>query len=191
WSSPAGYTLVRHILEPTPVLYVPHDYQLEGICKSLDGINLFAITPTGSGKSSYYTIYIIVMLAVIANPSLCPPATFPANPCLLVICPTIPLQLEMAENMRKLGLKVLAINSETQLEACCLRNEELWAVTRTEPNVILTGPEQLKTSKFEKSLHNPKFFAQICGTGVDEVHLLNTWGASFRKDFQQMGFLKA
>jgi superfamily II DNA/RNA helicase len=95
WSSPDGYKLVRRILEPTPVPYVPHDHQLEGVCKSLDGVNLFAITPTGSGKTSYYIIYIIVVLAVVKDPSLCPSAKFPQNPCLLVICPTIPLQLEM------------------------------------------------------------------------------------------------
>ncbi|KAJ7506408.1 P-loop containing nucleoside triphosphate hydrolase protein [Mycena galericulata] len=191
WSSPEGYSLVRRILEPTPVPYIPHDHQLEGVCKSLDGVNLFAITPTGSGKTSYYTIYIIVVLAVVKDPSLCPSAKFPENPCLLVICPTIPLQLEMADNMRALGLNALAINAETRSEARQDSKDDLWMIARTKPNVVLTGPEQLKSADFEKALRDDDFYHRICGTGFDEVHLLNTWGVTFRKDFGQMGFVKA
>ncbi|KAJ7201498.1 P-loop containing nucleoside triphosphate hydrolase protein, partial [Mycena haematopus] len=191
WSSPDGYALVRRILEPTPLPYVPHDDQLEGVCKSLDGIHLFAITPTGSGKTGYYTIYMLVVLAVVADPTLCPSASFPSNPCLLVICPTIPLQLEMAVNMKLIGLEVIAINSETRSDALRIRNEELWVIARKKPNIILTGPEQLKSVEFEKALRDKEFYTRICGTGVDEVHLLNTWGVTFRKDFQQLGFIQA
>ncbi|KAK6969273.1 ATP-dependent DNA helicase Q1 [Favolaschia claudopus] len=191
WSSPEGYELVRRILRTTPVPYTPHDYQLEGLCKSLDGIHLFAITRTGSGKTAYYSLYMLVVLAVVANPALCPTASFPKNPCLLVVCPTVPSQLEMAENMCELGLDTLAINAETRLDALRQRNEELWTTARKRPNIILTGPEQLTRREFEKALQDKEFYGRVCGTGFDEVHLLNTWGASFRKDFQQMGFLKA
>jgi len=31
--------------------YEPHDWQVEGVCQSLDGVDLLAITPTGSGKN--------------------------------------------------------------------------------------------------------------------------------------------
>ncbi|KAJ7672978.1 P-loop containing nucleoside triphosphate hydrolase protein [Mycena polygramma] len=185
WSSPEGFHLVTKIIRSTPVPYVPHDHQLEGVCASLDGRNLFAITPTGSGKTSYFILYILVVLAIVKDPALCPTAKFPANPCLMVICPTVPLQLEM-----KLGLKAVAINSETRLEAQRRHNHELWSRARTEPNVILTGPEQLKTAEYEKALRDDTFQARLCGTAFDEVHLLNTWGACFRKDFLQMGFVK-
>ncbi|KAF8147036.1 hypothetical protein K438DRAFT_1868210, partial [Mycena galopus ATCC 62051] len=150
WSSPAGYDLARRILEPTPIPYVPHNHQLEGVCKSLDGVHLFAITPTGSGKTSYYILYITIILEVLKNPVLRPSAKFPSNPCLVVVCPTIPLQVEMAcqvENMVKLGIKAMAINLETRR-----LNPDQWSRARTQPNIILTGPEQLKTSEFEKNL---------------------------------------
>jgi len=95
WASLAGRALCRKILKETALPFEPHDYQIDGVCNSLDGVNLLAITPTGSGKTSYYIMYILVILAVIKDPSLCPAAKFPKNPCLIVICPPIPLQLEM------------------------------------------------------------------------------------------------
>ena len=95
WSSPSGHILCRDILNGTPAEYEPHDWQIEGVCKSLDGVDLLAITPTGSSKTSYYLLYNLVILAVLKDASLCPTAKFPKDACLIVICPTIPLQLEM------------------------------------------------------------------------------------------------
>ncbi|KAF7341442.1 hypothetical protein MVEN_01881400 [Mycena venus] len=191
WQSPEGHALAQHILRASPLPYDPHDYQIEGVCCSLDGVHLLAITPTGSGKTGYYMMYMLIVLAVLKDPTLCPTAKFPVDPCLVVISPTIPLQLDMAEKMRSVGLSAIAINNNSREEAFRLRNEELWVTTRKNINIILAGPEQLKSDEFEKALRNDGFYARICGTGFDEVHLLNTWGAHFRQDFQQMGFLKA
>lgn len=55
-----------------------------------------ARTPTGSGKTRFYTMYMLVILAILKDPELCLTAKFPLDPCLVVICSTIPLQLEMA-----------------------------------------------------------------------------------------------
>ncbi|KAJ7136424.1 P-loop containing nucleoside triphosphate hydrolase protein [Mycena crocata] len=136
-------------------------------------------------------MYMIVMLAVLKDPNLCPSAKFPKDPCLVIICPTIPLQLEMAEKMRSVGLNAIAINSNTREEAQRLRQEELWVTSRKEVNVIVAGPDQLKSDEFEKALRDDHFFNRSCGVGFDEVHLLNAWGRHFRKDFEQMGFVKA
>jgi ATP-dependent helicase YprA (DUF1998 family) len=38
---------------------------------SCKGIHLFAITPTGSGKTGYYVIHMLVVLAVVADSSVC------------------------------------------------------------------------------------------------------------------------
>jgi hypothetical protein len=40
-------------------------------------------------------MYMLVILAVLKDPDRFPSLSFPKNPCLIVICPTIPLQLEM------------------------------------------------------------------------------------------------
>ncbi|KAF8149766.1 P-loop containing nucleoside triphosphate hydrolase protein [Mycena galopus ATCC 62051] len=191
WQSSEGYALARRILKASPLPYDPHDYQIEGICCSLDGMPLLAITPTGSGKTGFYTMYMLVVQAVVKDPTLCPTAAFPADPCLLLICPTIALQLDMAEKMRSVGLSVLAINNNSREKTFQLRNENLWETARQNVNIIIAGPEQLKSDEFEKSLRDEKFDSRICGTGCDEVHLLNTWGRSFRLDFLQMGPLKA
>ena len=94
FSSDDGKTLCRQILkEPLP--YDPHDIQIEDICKVLDNIDLFAVLATGSGKTSFLSMYMLVVLAIQKDPSLCPTAKFPENPCLLAICPTKYLEHQM------------------------------------------------------------------------------------------------
>ncbi|KAJ7447406.1 P-loop containing nucleoside triphosphate hydrolase protein [Mycena latifolia] len=159
WSSLEGHALARRILHASPLTYDPHDYQLEGVCCSLDGVHLLAITPTGSGKTGFYTMYILIVIAVVKDPTELP------YQCLIVICPTIPLQLEMAEKMCSFGLSALAINSNTREEALRLNNEELWLTARKSVNVLWYW--------------------------VRRSSLAEYMGPGFRKDFLQMGFIKA
>jgi hypothetical protein len=48
-------------------------------------------------------MYMLVILAVLKDPDRFPSLSFPKNPCLIVICPTIPLQLEMVSNVRAIS----------------------------------------------------------------------------------------
>jgi hypothetical protein len=86
FSSPEGHTLHRFILAAI-LPYEPHDFQIEGICKMLDGIHPFAILATGMGKTRFPSMYMLMVLAIKNGPSLCPMAKFIDNPCMLVICP--------------------------------------------------------------------------------------------------------
>jgi replicative superfamily II helicase len=88
FSSTEGYALCHSILRPV-LPYDPHDYELEGVCKALDGVNILAILPTGSGKTGLLSMFLIVVRALVANSSLCLTVrNFPENPAMLVICPT-------------------------------------------------------------------------------------------------------
>jgi hypothetical protein len=103
FSSPEGHALCRRILKEY-LPYDPHDVQIEGFCKILDNIDLFAVLATGSGKTSLLSMYILVVLAIKKDPSLCPTANFPDNPCILV---------EPVQNTY--GLEVFVVNPSNQL----------------------------------------------------------------------------
>ena len=69
WSSPEGKTLARTLLrQHTP--YDPHDYQLDGVCKCLDGVDLLAVIATGCGKTGYFAMYIFVQPALSRDPKI-------------------------------------------------------------------------------------------------------------------------
>lgn len=106
----------------------------------------------------------------------------------LFLCFSIQMRVCQSENMRALGLKVIAINSITRAEAKQRRNEDLWEVARTKPNVTLAGPEQLKSADFEKAFRDDDFYDRICGTGFDEVHLLK--GCKFPQGLSTSRFCK-
>ena len=49
-------------------------------------------------KIGFLSMYMLVVLAIIKDPSLCPAAKFPDNPCMLVICPTKYLEHQMVSD---------------------------------------------------------------------------------------------
>ena len=65
-SSPEGFALCQHILK---------EY-LQGICKVFDQVDLLAILATGTGKTGFLTMYMLVVLAIKKDFSLCPSAKF-------------------------------------------------------------------------------------------------------------------
>ena len=71
FSTPDGLCLARKVLRPL-LPYDPHDDQLEGICKMIDGINLMALTRTGVEEemaSSLYSTYLLTSYAYFRNSS--------------------------------------------------------------------------------------------------------------------------
>lgn len=99
FSSEDGRTLCKKILHETRWPHEPHDYQLEGVCKALNGVDLLAITPTGSGKSGFMVMYMLVYLAISQRPDFIPAAYRAGfqvkNPAIIVLCPTKALEKGM------------------------------------------------------------------------------------------------
>ncbi|KIM51544.1 hypothetical protein SCLCIDRAFT_1224439 [Scleroderma citrinum Foug A] len=72
--------------------------------------------------------------------------------------------------MRRAGLTTIAIHADT-ISAARKQNSDLFQVVKRDVSMILMSPEQLRSKRFEK--------------------LMNSWGQSFRKDFQQIGWARA
>ena len=89
FSTTEGLRLARKVLRQL-LPYDPHDDQLEGICKMIDGINLMALTCTGSGKTGYFIMYMLLLLALSMDPSIVAPAkkSVPKNPIMVLVFPT-------------------------------------------------------------------------------------------------------
>ncbi|KAJ7351208.1 P-loop containing nucleoside triphosphate hydrolase protein [Mycena albidolilacea] len=189
--SPKGFELVRRILLGALPTFEPHSYQLDGVCKVLDKVDLVAVTPTGSGKTGFLFLTIIVMIAIAKNPSLCPAVTFPKDPAIVVVCPTNSIEQQMEGNMAKLGIHALMINAETVAAARTRGEEDLWKRAREGISMLILGPEQLISRGFQDLLNYEPFYDRVCALGVDEIHLLAMWGLAFRKAFTQIGFMRA
>ena len=88
YDSVAGRALCKRILKKY-LPYEPHDYILDGICPVMDGYDLLATTPTGSGKSGYYILLMLVVREIAADDSLMiGEKRFPKDPVMIVVLPT-------------------------------------------------------------------------------------------------------
>jgi hypothetical protein len=84
FSSTEGQQLVRKILvDGLP--FEPHNDQIAGVCKTLDGIDILIVSATGSGKTGYFFMVLIVIIAINNNPQLCPSAKFKKDPAMIVL----------------------------------------------------------------------------------------------------------
>ncbi|KIM88119.1 hypothetical protein PILCRDRAFT_3167 [Piloderma croceum F 1598] len=139
FSTPAGHRLARSILRPQ-LPYDPHDPQLEGICKAVDGTNIMVLTPTGSGKTGYLTIYMLLMISLAANPELVAPSTKKVLQNPVMVFPTNGVEKEMELEFKSHGLKALAINANI-VSAAQLCGEDLWVTAQVDVLMLCLSPE--------------------------------------------------
>ncbi|KAF9066372.1 hypothetical protein BDP27DRAFT_1227564, partial [Rhodocollybia butyracea] len=92
-----------------------------------------------------------------------------------------------------MSLNVIIINQETIQTAHENSLPDLWRRAQDDEklSMILISPEQLKSKAYETALGNPLFYSRIYAISVDEVHLLLTWGKSFRQPFRQIGLARS
>jgi len=92
YDSDAGRALCKRILEKY-LPYKPHDYILDGVCPVMDGYDLLATTPTGSGKAGYFILLMLVVHEIAADKI--GEKKFPKDPVMIVVLPTKALEEDM------------------------------------------------------------------------------------------------
>jgi superfamily II DNA/RNA helicase len=98
FSSQEGKTIVQNLITAAIPGFEAHNYQLEGVCKVLDNIDLVAVTPTGSGKTGFLFLTMAVALAISKSPTLVPASVrhrFPKDPAMVIVAPTNSIELQM------------------------------------------------------------------------------------------------
>lgn len=139
----------------------------EEIVKSIyDGNDTLGLLPTGGGKS------ITFQVPALAKEGIC-----------IVVTPLIALMKDQVENLKKRGIKAVAIHSGlTQRELMIALDNCIYGGYK----FVYLSPERLSTPLFlEKLVHfNVNMLA------IDEAHCISQWGYDFRPSYLKIADIR-
>ena len=140
--------------------------QREIIEDSLSGRDVFALLPTGGGKSLCY------QLPALARSGLT-----------LVVSPLISLMKDQVDAMETSGIPATFLNSSLDVAESKERLEKL---DRGEYRLLYAAPERLMLPGFVEKLRRWK----VTLIAVDEAHCISEWGHDFRPEYRRLAELR-
>ncbi len=141
--------------------------QREIIDATLAGKDVFALLPTGGGKSLCF------QLPALARPGLT-----------VVVSPLIALMKDQVDAMQASGVAATFLNSTLGADEARTR---LRGLHRGEYKLLYVAPERLM---LEGWIENLKAWNVTC-IAIDEAHCVSEWGHDFRPEYRQLAKLRA
>ncbi len=140
--------------------------QEEIIRDVLAGRDVFAVLPTGGGKSLCY------QLPALARPGLT-----------VVVSPLIALMKDQVDAMQAAGVAATFLNSSLEAEES---RKRLRGLHQGEYQLLYLAPERLMLSGVQEDLKkwDVNLFA------IDEAHCISEWGHDFRPEYRQLAKLR-
>ena len=142
----------------------PH--QLEIIRETIAGRDVFALLPTGGGKSLCF------QLPALIRPGLT-----------VVVSPLIALMKDQVDALQAAGVAATFLNSSL---APGESRPRLRGLHQGEYRLLYVAPERLMLSGFLEDLKRWK----VNLVAVDEAHCISEWGHDFRPEYRQLAELR-
>lgn len=140
--------------------------QREIIETSLAGCDVFALLPTGGGKSLCF------QLPALHRPGLT-----------VVVSPLIALMKDQVDQLQAAGVAATFLNSTLTAEEAKSR---LRGLHRGEWRLLYVAPERLMLDEWKENLAN----WNITALAIDEAHCVSEWGHDFRPEYRQLARLR-
>jgi ATP-dependent DNA helicase RecQ len=131
----------------------------------LEKRDVFAVMPTGGGKSLCY------QLPAVLLPGTC-----------MVISPLIALMKDQVDGARANGIRAAFLNSSLSPEERDIVMRELLSNSL---DLLYVAPERFTLDHFREMLAN----VQISMAVIDEAHCISEWGHDFRPDYLSLSAL--
>jgi ATP-dependent DNA helicase RecQ len=133
---------------------------------SLSGRDVFALLPTGGGKSLCYQLPALLRTGLT-----------------VVVSPLIALMKDQVDGLKAGGIPATYINSSLTFSEQQKRGRELLA---GQYRLLYVAPERVMTSSFLVFLRK----LDVGLIAIDEAHCISEWGHDFRPEYRQLAELR-
>ncbi len=140
--------------------------QREIIETSLAGKDVFALLPTGGGKSLCFQL----------------PALHRSG-LTVVVSPLIALMKDQVDQLQAVGVAATFLNSTLSADEARSR---LRGLHKGEWRLLYVAPERLMLDEWKENLAN----WNITALAIDEAHCVSEWGHDFRPEYRQLARLR-
>ncbi|MCC7348282.1 MAG: RecQ family ATP-dependent DNA helicase, partial [Variibacter sp.] len=141
--------------------------QAEIVAAVLAGEDVFAVMPTGSGKSLCYQLPALVRGGLT-----------------VVVSPLIALMRNQVAQLRNFGVAAASLNSANDAGET---RDTLESLARGELRLLYIAPERLAKAETIALFKR----AGVTLLAVDEAHCISQWGHDFRPEYLMLGDLQA